>query len=139
MRRPLWIAATVAAASLAVVPAIPPRSVWDGVYTREQAERGKSAFEADCMKCHGQNLMGGEAGPPLAGDDFRAKWNGKTVGVLYDTTRKTMPSDDPGSLSTRQYADIVSYILSANDFPAGPSELGREAAALNEIRIEAKR
>ena len=50
-----------------------------------------------------------------------------------------MPSDDPGSLSTRQYSDIVAYILSVNEFPAGQKELDREMDSLNEIRIETKR
>ena len=50
-----------------------------------------------------------------------------------------MPSDDPGNLSTRQYADLVAYIFGANEFPPGDKELDRDVAALNEIRIEEKR
>jgi hypothetical protein len=49
-----------------------------------------------------------------------------------------MPSDDPGNLSSRQYADLVAYVLSENKFPAGQKEMDREVAALNEIRIERK-
>ena len=91
------------------------------------------------MKCHGENLAGGEAAPPLAGAEFLAKWNGKTAGDLFGLIRKTMPTDDPGNLSSRQYSDIVAYILSVNEFPAGQKELDRDPAVLNEIRIEAKR
>ena len=72
-------------------------------------------------------------------NEFLRHWNGKTAGALYENIRKTMPSDDPGSLSTRQYADLVAYILGANEFPAGDKELDRDAAALNDIRIEPKR
>jgi mono/diheme cytochrome c family protein len=115
------------------------RSVWEGVYTKEQAARGRTAYNADCMKCHGENLSGAEAGPALAGDEFLQKWNGKTAGALYELIRKTMPSDDPGGLSSRQYSDILAYIFSANQFPAGPKELDRELAALSEIRIEPKK
>jgi hypothetical protein len=75
----------------------------------------------------------------LAGGEFLRKWNGKTVGDLSGVIRKTMPADDPGNLSSRQYSDIVAYILSVNEFPAGQKELDRDAAALNEIRIEMKR
>jgi hypothetical protein len=50
-----------------------------------------------------------------------------------------MPSDDPGSLSSREYSDLVAYVLSGNEFPAGPKELDRDMAALNEILIEIKR
>jgi S-disulfanyl-L-cysteine oxidoreductase SoxD len=115
------------------------RSAWDGVYTKQQAARGQSAYGQDCLKCHAENLMGGEAAPALAGDEFLHKWYGKTAGDLFELIRKTMPSDDPGNLSRRQYADIVAYILSVNEFPAGQKELESDTAPLNDIRIEAKR
>ena len=123
---------------LAYSVAAASRSVWDGVFSKEQASRGQKAYREECLKCHGENLMGGENGPALAGADFLEQWNGQTVGSLYETIRKTMPSDNPGNLSTRQYADILAYMLSENKFPAGPKELDREVAALNEIRIERK-
>src|SRR5262249_14003667 len=116
-----------------------PRSVWEGVYSKEQAARGLKAYREECLKCHGENLLGGEGGPAISGDEFLSKWNGKTAGDLYALLRKTMPSDDPGNLSTRQYADLVAYIFSMNRFPAGEKELDRDAAALAEIRIEAKK
>lgn len=115
------------------------RSVWDGVYTKQQAARGQSAYREECLKCHAENLMGGEAAPALAGDEFLHKWNGKTAGDLFELIRKTMPSEDPGNLSRRQYADILAYILSVNEFPGGQKELESDTAPLNDIRIEAKR
>jgi len=114
------------------------RSVWDGVYTKEQARRGQTAYRENCARCHGENLGGGEAGPPLVGHDFIQPWTGKTAGDLFTTLRKTMPSEDPGSLSTREYSDLVAFIFSANEFPAGTRELDREINSLNEIRIEGK-
>jgi len=113
--------------------------VWDGVYTKQQAGRGQGTYGEVCLKCHGETLGGGEGGPALAGEEFRQKWNGKTAGDLFGLIRKSMPSDDPGSLSSREYSDLVAYILSMNEFPAGPKELDRDVAALNEIRIEVKR
>src|ERR1017187_7530644 len=97
----LFVACTIAAAS---------RSVWDGVFTKEQAQRGQAAYGQECQKCHAETLAGGEDAPPLAGDEFLYKWNTKTVGALFESIRKTMPSDDPGNLSTREYSDIVAYI-----------------------------
>jgi len=132
MNRALFIIA------LAVVSTAAARSVWDGVYTKAQAQRGQAVYQQECAKCHGQNLAGGEAAPPLTGAEFLKNWNGKTAGALYERTRKTMPSDDPGNLSTRQYADLVAYMLGANEFPAGEKELDRDPASLNEIRIEEK-
>jgi quinoprotein glucose dehydrogenase len=114
------------------------RSVWDGVYTKDQAARGLTAYQEECMKCHGENGTGGEAAPALAGAEWLAKWKGKSVGDLYTRIRKTMPTDDPGNLSTRQYSDIVAYLLSLNEFPAGSKELDRDTTVMNEIRLEAK-
>ncbi len=127
-----WLAIALSASAAA-------RSVWDGVYTKAQSERGATVYRQECAKCHAQNLGGGEGSPPLVGAEFLQKWYGKTAADLYDLTRKTMPSDDPGNLSTRQYADLVAYLFAANEFPAGDKELDRDAAALKEIQIEAKR
>ena len=115
------------------------RSVWDGVFTKQQAARGQSVYAEVCLKCHAENLGGGEAGPPLAGREFLERWNGKTAGNLYSVIRKTMPSDNPENLTNRQYADLVAYLFSVNEFPVGPKELDREMAALDQIRIERKR
>jgi len=124
--------------TVGLLPAM-SRSVWDGVYTKEQAQRGQATYRENCAKCHGESLGGGEAGPPLAGEEFFRSWSGKTAGDLFASMRKTMPSEDPGSLSTREYSDLVAFIFSANEFPAGAKELDREVGSLNEIRIEAKR
>lgn len=115
------------------------RSIWDGVYSKEQARRGLTVYRQECLKCHGETLLGGEGGPAISGEEFLTKWKGKTAGDLYAQLRKTMPSDDPGSLTTRQYADLVAYMFSMNDFPAGEQELDRDAAVLGEIRIEPKK
>jgi mono/diheme cytochrome c family protein len=116
-----------------------PRSVWEGVYNKEQAGRGLKAYVEECLKCHGETLLGGEGGPAIAGEEFMSRWKGKTAGDLYALLRKTMPAEDPGNLSTRQYADLVAYIFSMNNFPAGEKELDRDAAVLGEIRIEPKK
>jgi mono/diheme cytochrome c family protein len=112
--------------------------VWDGVYTKAQATRGQNIYAEECMRCHGEDLGGGEGGPPLAGKEFLEKWNGKTAGKLFGSIRKSMPSDDPGHLSNRQCSDLVAYILGVNEFPAGSKELDSELASLDEIRIEVK-
>ncbi len=113
------------------------RSVWDGVYTEEQAGRGKTVYNRECASCHGDALMGGEEAPPLAGDAFLADWNGLTVGDLFDRIRRSMPQDNPGRLSRQQDTDILAYMLAANRFPAGKTELESQGAALKQIRFEA--
>ena len=114
------------------------RSVWDGVYTKAQAGRGQVRYREECAKCHAENLMGGEDAPAWVGDEFLQKWRGQTAGDLFELMSKTMPSEDPGGLSRREYTDILAYLLASNGFPAGEKELGSELAALKEIRIENK-
>jgi mono/diheme cytochrome c family protein len=115
------------------------RTVWDGVFTAEQAKRGQAIYNAQCASCHGDTLGGGESAPPLAGGEFLSTWNGLTVGDLFDRTRTSMPQSKPGSLSRETNADILAYIFSANQFPAGKSELAHATEVLKEIRIEATR
>lgn len=114
-------------------------SVWTGVYGQPQAARGRKLYDAQCARCHGDGLLGGEGSPPLAGRDFLEKWSGRSVADLVEITRKTMPSDGPGRLTRRQSTDIAAYILSANRFPAGESELQPDLESLKEILIEPKR
>lgn len=115
------------------------RTAGEGVYTKQQAARGKALYAEECAKCHGDNLSGGDDSPELAGASFMSRWKGKKVGVLFTLINKTMPTDDPGHLSTRQSADLTAFILSSNSFPAGPDELPNNPAALNDIAIEAQK
>jgi mono/diheme cytochrome c family protein len=116
-----------------------PRSIWDGVYTEEQAKRGDEPYHSQCASCHGQTLGGGEAAPPLAGGEFLSSWNGLTLGDLFERIRISMPQDHPGKLSREQNAEILSYILSVNKFPSGKKELPRQTELLKEIRFEANK
>jgi quinoprotein glucose dehydrogenase len=115
----------------------PAASVWSGVYSTQQAQRGQSQYGQSCSFCHGQSLAGAEMASALAGADFLDKWSGQTVGDLFQRIRTTMPLNSPGRLSPDVVADITAYMLSVNRFPAGQSELPQDNQALRGIRIEA--
>lgn len=115
------------------------RSVWDGAYTEEQAKRGEALYQKECKGCHGVALAGGESSPPLTGGAFLSNWNGLTLGDLFERIRKTMPQNAAGKLNRQQNADILAFVLSANKFPAGKTELSRQTEFLKEIRFEAVR
>lgn len=130
----------VAHASSVVHQEAPPtRSVWDGVYTEEQARRGEALYQQECALCHLATLTGGESAPPLAGADFLANWNGLTLGDLFERLRISMPPDQPERLTRQQKIEILAYMLSVNKFPAGPRELPRETYQLNQIRVDASK
>ena len=113
------------------------RSVWDGVFTAEQAKRGQVLYGNECARCHGDELNGGESAPPLAGAEFMSNWTGLTVGDLFERTRISMPQDKPGKLSRQQNADILAFVLSSNRFPAGKTELATQTEVLKQIKIDA--
>jgi S-disulfanyl-L-cysteine oxidoreductase SoxD len=124
----------------ATVHAQPPtQSIWDGVYSEAQAERGKALYSQECASCHGGELTGGEMAPPLAGGEFMAGWDGLTIGDLFERIRISMPQNSPGSLSGQQNADILAFMFSSNKFPAGTAELPKEAGILKQIKFEVKK
>jgi mono/diheme cytochrome c family protein len=110
-------------------------SVWDGVYTQDQATRGDQIYLQQCVACHGPTMEGGEMAPGLADGAFKANWNGMTVGDLYDRIREGMPPDNPGMLSRQEIADILAQVLNANGFPPGDKELPNRPEMLKTIQF----
>ena len=124
--------------ALSVTPAA-AQSVWDAVYTAEQADRGKEIYLAECVLCHGETLLGAEDGPGLIGDYFIEGWDGQTADVLVELIRKTMPTDGPGLLSRAQSTDLTAYIFQENTFPAGGAAMKASLATLKGITISAEK
>lgn len=111
-------------------------SVWDGVYTEEQAKRGEALYSQYCGECHGPDLTGGDQVASLTGDVFMSNWNGLTLGDLLERIRVSMPLDNPDRANRQQKADIVAFLLRFNRFPAGSTELARQTEVLQQIRFE---
>jgi mono/diheme cytochrome c family protein len=123
----------VAVVAFAISPAAQgPRTVWDGVYTDAQAERGRVSFSANCSSCHGADLGGGES-KALRGDRFWSDYKETSLDYVLGQISRNMPFSDDGSLAgslpPQTYEDIVAHILKANGFPAGKQELTRESSA----------
>ena len=114
-------------------------SIWNGIYTQEQSTRGQALYAQECASCHGGEMTGGEMAPPLAGGEFLAGWDGLTVGDMFERIRISMPQNAPGSLSGQQNADILAYMFHASKFPAGTTELPKEAGILKTIKFEVKK
>jgi mono/diheme cytochrome c family protein len=112
-------------------------SVWDGVYTEEQAKRGESIYHERCAACHGSQLEGGDMTPTLVGGLFTSTWNDLPLSDLFERIRITMPLNQPSTLSRQQTADVTAFLLKSNKWPAGQIELPRELEPLKEIQIQA--
>ena len=137
----LWRAFTVAVIfSLAgLLQDVPPqRSVWDGVYTDDQAKRGETQYGRNCETCHGADLAGNpvQEVPALVFDAFLTQWNGRSVKDLFDALKRSMPKDNPGGLNSRAYVDVIAYMLQSNRMPSGTTELSLNPDRLAEIRIQ---
>lgn len=128
----LWLSAE---APTAVVAAQDEKTdVKAGVFSRAQASRGEEAYGAECASCHRDDLTGSDQAPALVGDGFLSTWDGRSVGDLVDRIQTTMPVGRPGTLSRATSLDIVAFLLDANGFRAGPSDLS-DTAVLKHMRI----
>jgi mono/diheme cytochrome c family protein len=132
----LFSAVFAAGIGRTVLTAQSEKTVWSGIYTAEQAARGKEKAVAACGSCHGMDLKSGDLAPTLVGDDFIGHWYDAKLSELVMKVNTTMPADAPGSLKPEEYADVVAYMLELNGFPAGMETLAVEpVTALDTIKI----
>jgi mono/diheme cytochrome c family protein len=117
------------------------RTIWDGVYTEEQARRGQQISRAPCGLCHGSRMNGAAddndmiSGPPLARAYFLREWEGRSLGALLTYSTATMPMSNPGFLPPEDYAAIIAYSLSLTGAPAGDTELPADTWDLAHILV----
>jgi cytochrome c len=112
----------------AVAQTSTPVSQGAGMYSKEQAGRGSAVYEANCARCHLENLKGNDMAPALMGDSFLAGWENKSARALYSLILSTMPSDNPGTLAGGDVLDIVAFVLQTNGFAAGSDDLTLDRA-----------
>ena len=120
---------TSASKAAARVPAGP--STLTGIYTDEQAARGKDVYIVSCKSCHTADTHTGET--------FAKWWKGKQLSELFNFVASRMPKNDPGSLALADVADVTAYLLKMNAMPVGAGELPPDADSLKRFRIEVKR
>lgn len=115
-----------------------PRSAKNGIYTTEQADRGKTLYGEKCVECHGTMASATPDMAPLLNDYvFQNTWKERSLAELFDRIRNTMPQSKPGSLAPQEVVDLIAYILSANQLPAGEAPLVQDVEVLKQLRLEA--
>ena len=115
------------------------RTVWDGVYTDAQAERGAAVYKSACSECHGADLTGDGFAPALTGPEFSGNWNELSVGDLFERIRISMPPSGPATVTPAQKADILAHVFKLNKYPAGKTELEGKTEVLKLIKIDLKK
>jgi mono/diheme cytochrome c family protein len=126
--RPLVASPTQNAAAVQQPAAPAAVSLLEGAFTADQATRGRQNFEKHCFLCH--------TVAEHTGAQFAEKWNGSTVGDIFDLISSTMPDGNPGSLEPAEYASIIAFFLKETGYPEGKQELPSTTADLMKIRIE---
>lgn len=126
-------AAAVLVATTATLLAAPraeaqPRSTMAGVYTADQAVKGREVFNSNCLGCHTTASHQGTA--------FQLKWFGRPLYDLYDYLSQAMPKAAPGSLTEDEYVWVTAYILRLNGMPPGRTELNAEPTWLKAVRVD---
>jgi len=116
------------AAQTRSVPCADSTTTKHGVYTTQQAVRGKDIYAGNCKSCHTPESH--------TGATFNATWNHRALSELYGYIRDRMPKNNPGTLSDQEYADVLAYLLRLNKMPGGRHELSADSTALKSIRIE---
>ncbi|HEY4303121.1 MAG TPA: c-type cytochrome [Gemmatimonadaceae bacterium] len=101
-----------------------------GVYTTEQANRGKQVYAGSCRSCHSPTSHTGQL--------FQDWWQNKRLSELYNFIATQMPKNDPGTLAPEDVADVVAYLLKMNDMPTGKSELYPDTDSLKKFWIDAR-
>lgn len=110
------------------------KTIQDGVYTAEQADRGAELAGEACSLCHGNALRGSPAGPSVM-SGFFDKWGNKPLSELYTYIATEMPLDNPGGMAPEDYAAITARILSLAGAPEGTEELSNDEAVLATITV----
>ncbi len=113
-------------------------SVWDGVYSEEQAKRGVTVYQESCAACHGVDLRGDSNSPSLIGVSFMFLWEHRSLGELLTKIQTEMPPANPNSLPSENYVDILAYVMQVNSFPAGKDKLSDEPGKYDQILITGK-
>jgi cytochrome c len=114
----------------------PQKTVWDRVFSEEQARRGDALYQKKCALCHRNDLTGTTSdGPPLKGLDFFIRWRGQTLTEMLDSIKEIMPANSPGSLEQQGYVDVIGFLFKSNGVPMGDTDLPAEPNVLQQILI----
>lgn len=98
----------------------PPADPLPKLYTENQAEAGKQLYMKQCSSCHGDHMQGTSA-PANAGSAFlsKAKSLDWSVSDMRYLVVNSMPLNNPGSLSSKQYAQVLAFLLASDCYPSG--------------------
>ena len=102
---------------------------------------GRALYQQHCLRCHGAGGLGGTADQlAKASQGLRDANPEKTIGTfwpsavtLFDFIQRSMPMENPGSLSNEESYALTAYLLYLNELLEEEESL--DAQALSRIRM----
>lgn len=88
---------------------------------------GVATFGAHCARCHA---------PIEIERRLRGDWLGRSAAELFETTAQTMPAEVPGSLSEREYLDVLAYMLDLAAIERPQGDLSRGDLEGLDVRLK---
>ncbi len=112
----------------------PFTTVWDGVYTAGEADRGRDAAARLCGRCHGDDLKGGQV-HGLIGTPFFERWTNLRLLDVVSYIQTAMPHEHEFVVPAATTRDIVGYMLRESGIPAGRTEMAKDVNTQADILI----
>jgi hypothetical protein len=110
---------------LLIADAIEPVLESRGIYSTEQALRGKPEFYSYCASCHNEQFFNNAIRQRI----------GQPVIYLFEEISTTMPMNAPGFLRDEVYEDIFAYVLESAGLPTGTDDLTYSVMKENDFRF----
>ena len=110
-------------------------TIWSGVYTTDEADRGKQTAANLCGRCHGPELKGTDTAPGLTGARFFDRWNNLMLLDVIAWIQSAMPGDHGFFVTAKQSREIVGYMLRESGAPSGRAPISDDINVLNQILV----
>lgn len=111
-----------------------PKPSGPQLFTEAQAKEGGKLFANHCAACHGAHLQG-IVGPALKGSGFASPDDHFTISGMFSFLSTQMPAGSPGSLTHKQYAALMAFLLKQNGYSAGTHVLTYQQASSSQVPL----
>jgi alcohol dehydrogenase (cytochrome c) len=115
---------------LLIIVAVSSARAAEPAVSLDRAAAGRTAYERYCVDCHHVTLRGTGHGPPLQGEIFRGRWDGRTPAELAEYVQTTMAATVPATAGESVFLDLAGYLMERNGIApdAVPQAVGEAAA-----------
>ncbi|HUK32342.1 MAG TPA: cytochrome c [Vicinamibacterales bacterium] len=130
------VAARAVQAQANVTPQYQPfPTIWGGVYTAAQADRGQPTAARLCGRCHGPELRGTDKAPRLTGSRFFERWDNLRLLDIVAYIQGAMPREHEFFVSGDDARDITGFMLRESGVPAGTEPVSKDVNVLSQILV----